>query len=284
MEQSAQRGKCPIVQSSGRLIKRTARMGGKFFRPILASHEGSHCPKLPLRSSWYMVPGRMRQAGIKSSGYCRLRACPSSLRSFPDLNRGGCRCNNLRHGGRRRSYCSRRSQLGRNGCYRSGRESKSVSTRLPGVLCARRRRIRKWLDRSPSYTSSTFDGRHQQRGIRLPNGRWLREQCRARSSCAECESHDRDTRTARGKGLRADCEGGSLEKQTLLVYSIGERSRGQPFVAVGRCQADGCEGDDSSIRTHVAAIPCERCLEDYFGSCCSRRRKNNKLMPTCIYE
>ena len=45
------------------------------------------------------------------------------------------------------------------------------------------------------------------------------------------------------------------EKQTLLVYSIGERSRGQPFVAVGRCQADGCEGDDSSIRTHVAAIP-----------------------------
>jgi hypothetical protein len=158
------------------------------------------------------------------------------------------------------------------------------STRLRGGLCAIRRRIRKWLDRSPSCTSCTFDGRHQQRGIRLPNGRWLREQCRARSSCAGCESHDRDTRAARGKGLRADCEGGSLEKQTLLVYSIDERSRGQPFVAVGRCQADGCEGDDSSIRTHVAAIPCERCLEDYFGSCCSRRRKNSKLMPTCLYE
>ena len=111
---------------------------------------------------------------------------------------------------------------GRNGCYRSGRESKSVRTRLRGGLCARRRRIRKWLDRSPSYTSSTFDGRHQQRGIRLPNGRWLREQCRARSSCAGCESHYRDTRAARGKGLRADCEGGSLDKPSWYILSTND--------------------------------------------------------------
>ena len=96
------------------------------------------------------------------------------------------------------------------------------STRLRGGLCARRRRIRKWLDRSPSCTSCTFDGRHQQRGIRLPNGRWLREQCRARSSCAGCESHDRDTRAARGKGLRADCEGGSLDKPSWYILSTND--------------------------------------------------------------